>query len=209
MDDRLYFALSSYEMTRTDYNAQAIVTNQASETTGLEFEVRFLATESLSLTGAITQIEVVNLNTQENNGRFSFMGAEDLTNVSDPSLVYGGQVIGVVETSDKDGDHKAGIPEFSYSLSAMYDFQNGFATNVSLFHADSTPSGHSRSVELPAYTLVNAGVSYTAGPWSASLVGKNLTDEEYFRSNFPDLFGSQIVLPELPRHFIASAAYSF
>ena len=209
MDDRLYVALSGYEMTRTDYNAQAIVTNQASETTGMEFEVRFLATESLSLTGAITQIEVVNLNTQEGEGRFSFMGAEDLTNVSDPSLVYGGQVIGVVETADKDGDHKAGIPEFSYSLSAMYDFQNGIATNVSLFHADSTPSGHSRSVELPAYTLVNAGVSYTAGPWSASIVGKNLTDEEYFRSNFPDLFGSQIVLPELPRHFIASAAYSF
>ena len=208
-DDRLYFALSGYEMTRTDYNAQAIVTNQASETTGLEFEVRFLATESLSLTGAITQIEVVNLNTQEGNGRFSFMGAEDLSNVSDPSLLYGGQVIGVVETADKDGDHKAGVPEFSYSLSAMYDFQNGFATNVSVFHADSTPSGHSRSVDLPAYTLVNAGLSYTAGPWSASLVGKNLTDEEYFRSNFPDLFGSQIVLPELPRHFIASAAYSF
>lgn len=208
-EDRLYFALSGYEMKRTDSNAQAIVTNQTSETTGLEFELRFLATEKLSLTAAFSSIEVVNLNTEENGARFSFMGAEDLTNVSDPSLIYGGQIVGVVFSDEKDGANKAGIPEMSYSMSAMYDFQNGFTTYASLFHADSTPSGHSRSVTLPSYNLINAGVSYTKGAWSANLVGKNLTDEEYFRSNFPDLFGSTIVLPELPRHFVASASYSF
>ena len=26
----------------------------------------------------------------------------------------------------------------------------------------------------------------------------NVTDEEYFRANFPNLFGSVVVLPELP-----------
>ena len=70
-------------------------------------------------------------------------------------------------------------------------------------------SGFSAAVTLPAYTLVNAGLSYQAEDWSFNLTVKNLTDERYFRSNFPDLFGSQIVLPELPRHFNAKVTYSF
>ena len=45
--------------------------------------------------------------------------------------------------------------------------------------------------------------------WSVQLNGKNLTDERYFRSNFPNLFGSQVVLPELPRNFQARIAYKF
>jgi iron complex outermembrane receptor protein len=42
-----------------------------------------------------------------------------------------------------------------------------------------------------------------------SLSGKNITDEEYFRANFPNLFGGTIVLPELPRHFNARFQYKF
>jgi iron complex outermembrane receptor protein len=64
-------------------------------------------------------------------------------------------------------------------------------------------------VTLPAYTLVNAGVFYDAETWTASLSIKNLTDEDYFRANFPDLFGAQIVLPELPRHYQAKFSYKF
>lgn len=209
LEDSLFFAASYYEMKRTDANAQAIVTNQTSETEGYEFELRYLVNDNLSVTAAYTKIEVVNLNTQENGGRFSFIGAEDLVGIVDPSLVYGGQYVGVVFSDPVDGDHKAGIPEESFSLSALYDFKNGVTANVGYFHADATPSGHSRSVILPSYGLINAGVGYTTGPWSLSLVGKNLTDETYFRSNFADLFGSQIVLPELPRNYVASVEYSF
>jgi iron complex outermembrane receptor protein len=36
-----------------------------------------------------------------------------------------------------------------------------------------------------------------------------VTDERYFRSNFPNLFGSQVVLPELPRNFQARVSYKF
>ena len=74
---------------------------------------------------------------------------------------------------------------------------------------DEVASGYSAAVTLPAYTLVNAGLSYQAEDWSLNLTVKNLTDERYFRSNFPDLFGSQIVLPELPRHWNAKFTYSF
>jgi len=209
IDDELYFSLSVYEQERTDSNAQAIVTNQTSKTNGTEFELRYLATKSLALTATYTKIKVLNLNTEENGGRFSFFGAQDMTNVSDPSLVYGGQYVGIVPNAADDGAYKAGIPENTYALNASYDFLNGFATSVSFFHADSTPSGHSRSVILPAYDIINAGVSYSTRNWQFSFIVKNLTDETYFRSNFPDLFGSDIVLPELPRNYLASATFKF
>ncbi len=43
-----------------------------------------------------------------------------------------------------------------------------------------------------------------------SLQGKNLHGRErYFRSNFPDLFGDSVVLPELPRNYLLSATFKF
>ena len=72
-----------------------------------------------------------------------------------------------------------------------------------------TPSGFSGSVILPAYTLVNAGLIFETGNWVASATAKNLTDERYFRANFPNLFGGVVVLPELPRHFAARLQYQW
>ena len=137
---------------------------------------------------------------------------EDLTGLEDPSLVLGGNVIGlnlVGEGTSNPKAKKAGIPDNIYTLTATYDFQNGFASSVSIIDADEAPSGFSGSVMLPAYTLVNAGLSYQTEQWDINFTVKNLTDERYFRANFPDLFGSQIVLPELPRHFNVKFGYKF
>ena len=50
LEDQLYFALSYYEQERTDFSAQSITTNQATETKGTEVEVRWAATDALVLT---------------------------------------------------------------------------------------------------------------------------------------------------------------
>ncbi len=70
-------------------------------------------------------------------------------------------------------------------------------------------SGFAQSVRLPSYTLLNAGVYYETGRFKVGLQGKNLTNERYFRSNFPDLFGDSVVLPELPRNYFLSAGFKF
>ncbi|MBU2878476.1 TonB-dependent siderophore receptor [Aliiglaciecola lipolytica] len=215
LDDTLYFALSSYKQERSDFNAQAIVTNATTENKGTEFELRWVVNEQLVVTAGYTNMKVYNL-TAYNNGEggslFGFLGAEDLTSLSDPSLVFGGNPIGLTLIdvgASKEDARKQGIPENIYTATATYDFQNGFAINGSVIRADETYSSFSKSVELPAYTLVNAGVVYDADTWTASLSIKNLTDEKYYRANFPDLFGAQIVLPELPRHYQAKFSYKF
>jgi len=211
LDDSLYFALSVYEQERTDFSAQAIVTNSTTENEGTEFELRWVVNDNLVVGAGYTNSKVYNLTALELGEQFGFFGIEHLTNVTDASLLYGGSVIGnnLVDSTDKESARKQGIPENIYTLNATYDFQNGFAINTSIIRADSTFSDFSQTVTLPAYTLVNAGVFYDAETWTASLSIKNLTDEDYFRANFPDLFGAQIVLPELPRHYQAKFSYKF
>jgi iron complex outermembrane receptor protein len=212
LDDTLYFALSSFEQERTDFNTQNTVTNNTTNNKGTEFELRWVVNENLVVSAGYTNIKVINLTARENGNQFGFLGAEDLVNLSDPSLVFGGNVIGLNLIGDGFANtdaRKAGIPENIYTLTATYDFQNGYAANVSVVDVEEVASGFSASVMLPAYTLVNAGLSYQAEDWSVNLTVKNLTDERYFRSNFPDLFGSQIILPELPRHWNAKFSYKF
>ena len=204
LDDRLFVAVAHYEQERTDFSAQSSTTNESVKTTGTEFELRFLATEHLTISAALTEIEIVNLNSEENGSRFTFLGAEDLPNV-DLGAFYGGVINGVVSGEVE----KAGVPESSYSLTAHYTFLEKYALTASYFHADEVSSGYTGSVTLPSYDLFNLGVSYKGNKWDAALNFKNITNEKYYRSNFPNLFGSSVVLPEKPFSWEASVAYNF
>ena len=213
LEDSLYFALSVYEQERTDFSAQAIVTNSADLTEGIEAELRWVVNANLVLTAGWTNITVENLNAQAGEGapfpnaRFSFFGAEDFPLIADPSILYGGYVSGNIQSPAD--SRKAGIPENIYTFTATYSFNDNLAVSGSIIDVEDTTSGFSQSVQLPGYTLLNLGVVYETENWTFQLNGKNLTDERYFRANFPNLFGSQIVLPELPRNFQARVAYKF
>ncbi len=207
LDDTLYFALSYYQQERTDFSAQAIVTNQASKTEGTEFEVRWVATEQLLVTLGYSNIKVTNLNTKDDGFRFSFIGADDLPGIS-PDLLYGGALGGFI-SAEPSNAQRAGMPENIISATATYSFNNGVTVSGSIVDVDSVKAGFSNSVTLPSYTLFNMSLGYETESWVFSVTGKNLTDERYFRSNFPNLFGGVIVLPELPRNFQARIKYRF
>lgn len=208
-DDRLYFAVDAYKQERTDYSAQSITVNQAVETKGVEAEVRWAATDKLLLTANYTKTEVVNLTGVNDGTMFSFFGAEDLVNVTDKSLIFGGQPLGLIIINGKGDARRAGIPEDLYSGTATYKFDNGVSLSATAIHADSVYSGQSQSVKLPAYTVVDLGGSYETDNWLFRVTVKNAFDEDYFRANFTELFGSTIVLPEQPRSVMATAVYKF
>ena len=206
MNDSLYFAAAMYEQQRTDFSAQSIVTNQATDTRGAEFEARWVVSERLVMTLGYSNIEVVNLNTQETGSRFSFIGADDIPGIA-PEVFYGGALGGILVRPGAQGARRAGIPENIWSLTGTYDFRNGFAVSASAVDADAVHSSFSNSITLPGYMLLNAGAVFETEHWVVSATVKNLTDERYFRSNFPNLFGGVVVLPELPRHFQARVRY--
>ena len=206
LDGALYFAVAVYEQERTDYSAQNIVTNQATRTEGMEAELRWLVSDRLFATFAYSTIEVVNLSTLQAGGRFSFIGAEDVPGI-EPAALYGGALAGVVRREGPGGARRAGIPERIASLTCTYDFGGGMAASASVVDVAGTASGFSGTVKLPAYTLANAGVVLERERWRLAATAKNLTDERYFRANFPNLFGSVVVLPELPRHYALRIQY--
>jgi iron complex outermembrane recepter protein len=199
-----------YEQERTDFSAQSIVTNQSTLTEGIEFEMRWSVTDRLLMTAGWSNIEVVNLQTERSGSRFSFVGADDLPGVP-PEALYGGVVGGNLfpPGSRSSAARRAGMPENIFSVTGTYDFTDTFAGHFSVVYAEEVDSGFSQSVELPDYTLVNLGFVYQTQQWLFGVNIKNVTDEEYFRSNFPNLFGGTIVLPELPRHYAATLQYTF
>ena len=209
LDGSLYAALSVYKQTRTDHNVQSSVTNQSVETKGLEAEFRWAVDEHLLLTGAYTQTEVINLSYLDAGTAFSFFGIEDLRKVTNPALYLGGQPLGLVPIFTKGAARRAGIPKNVFSGTATYAFDNGLALAASATHVDSVWSGQSQVVRLPSYTLVDLSASYKKDNWLFRAVVKNATDATYFRANFTELFGSTVVLPEKPRSFQATIAYSF
>ena len=208
LDGSLYFALAVYEQERTDYSAQQTVTNQATRTQGAEFEVRWAVNDKVLVTFGQSRIEVVNLNTLESGARFSFIGADDVPGIPAAAL-YGGTLGGEVIRPGERGARRAGMPETIYSLTGTYDFGNGLAVTGSVVDVAEAHSGYSNSVLLPAYTLVNVGLGYERDAFSFSVIAKNVTDERYFRSNFPNLFGGVVVLPELPAHYVARIKYNW
>jgi iron complex outermembrane receptor protein len=211
LDNRLYLALDQFKQERVDYNAQDTVTNNTTQAKGYEFEARWVVTKYVTLTGAYTNLKVYNLGDLAAGSQFSFAGGSDLQGV-DPALLYGGVALSAPALTSKEDARKAGIPENMFSVYAMFSFDgmfSGFTGTLGMTNVDSVYSGISKHVKLPSYTLVNASVYYETKSWTLGVQGKNLTDEQYFRSNFPDLFGSSVVLPELPRSYMVSAAYKF
>jgi len=207
LDNRLYFAVSSYEMERTDFNAQSITVNQAVRTEGTEVEMRWAVTDQFLMTFGYSNVQALMLATIAAGSEFSFLGQADLPLI-DPTLLWGGQVGGLISVGPSKGV-RAGMPENIMSVTGTYDFGNGFAVSGSVIDVDAVASGQSFAVTLPAYKLVNLSLSYDADNWSMIVAAKNVTDERYFRANFPDLFGTTVVLPELPRHYQAKVSYRF
>lgn len=208
-DERLYASVAYFEQTRTNYSAQDQVSNSTTQSEGYEAEARLLITDDFTITAALTHLEITNLTALDGGTQFGFLGAGDLTGVSDPSLYYGYVMKGLTLVGNEEDAKKSGIPENMMSITGAYNFGDGYSITASAVHADSTYSGFSKAIKLPSYTLFNAGISYSTDTWAISLQGKNLTDERYFRANFPDLFGSAIVLPELPRSFVGKFTFKF
>ena len=202
----LYFAAARFRQERTDYNAQSIVTNQATRTDGVEFEMRWIPGPRLLFTLSYTNMEAINLNTLANGGRYSYIGAEDIPGIA-PEDFYGGALGGIVVRDGENAARRAGMPRNVLAVTGTYNFGNGVAISASAVDVDAVASGLSGSVTLPAYTLLNLGAVVDRGPWSFNVTARNITDERYFRANFPNLYGSAIALPELPRHYRAYLEY--
>lgn len=207
LNKKLYGAVSVYKQKRTQAGAESSLTNQILQSKGIEAEIRWSVDRHLLVTGAFTHLEVINLGALNAGSYFNYYGAGDFSSVN-PALTFGGSQFGLVTITGANAQ-RPGEPENVVSGTATYAFDNGIALSGDLSHVDATWLNYAHTVRLPAYWLLNLGVSYTKGPWMLRAGVKNANNARYFRAGGQDLFGADIVLPQMPRSWQATISYKF
>lgn len=204
LDGRLFMALAGYEQERVDINSNVAESNEALRTEGVEFELRYLATDKLALMATAANMQVYR--TGLDGALFTYLGAADYPQL-DPSLVFGGVISGVAAVPDN--VERGGIPENVYGLALSYAATDHVSASLSATHVDAVEPSPLGGLVLPSYELVNASLSYENDSFRASFYINNLLDEQYFRANLPGLYGNLTVLPEQPRSYFMTLAFKF
>ncbi len=112
------------------------------------------------------------------------------------------------------------MPDWTANLLAQYahDLDNGGSLNFradmaykgEIFFTDDEASASFDRLNASAYTLYNAGVSYTSPneKWELGVFGRNLSDKREIRGGFGvDAFGTTTVSFTEPRRFFVSLKY--
>lgn len=104
-----------------------------------------------------------------------------------------------------EGKRAANSPKFSATLWGMQRFDARWRGGVGVRHQAKSYASTTNAVELPSYTVLDAGLFHEHGPWSFDLNVRNLTDRRYYESSTNDLG----ILPAAPRSFQFTARYLF
>ncbi|MFV8816279.1 TonB-dependent siderophore receptor [Haliea sp. E17] len=204
LDGRLFLAGAYYDQERISFSSQNPVSNQAIKSEGYELEMRYVPFDKLSLIGTYSNQET--RVTTPGGVTFSYIGAADMPQI-DPSSLFGGIIGGNIYVGNE--PLRGGIPEVTWSLSASYKLLEQVKTNLSLTYVDSVASSVLGGIELPDYYLLNGSVVYDTDKFRFGVFLNNILDEDYYRGNFPSLYGNNAVLPELPFNWSAEIAYKF
>lgn len=203
-DERVFASVAYYEQERIAFDAQNPVNNQANEAEGVEVEIRAVLNDRFSFVATYSDLEVNVL--QESGVVFSYMGAANYPQI-DPATVFGG-ILG--------GNHfvgrstaRGGIPEVSWALSGTQKWTENFRTGFSFTSVDETASSVIGGIMLPDYEVLNLNATYETDVYRLSLYLGNVTDELYFRGNFPSLYGNNAVLPSVGRSWTAEFVRKF
>ena len=195
LDGRLQANLAVYDQKRIDYSALAD-SNLAVRGKGVEFDLRAVLSERLAVLFSATRSRIYR---EPLTSRFIFAPAA-ITGFA-PEDQYGGNPVTVLPAGERRFRQRGALPEYVISAGGSYRFGRGFGLNLTASRVGKAWSGVARTVRLPAYTLVNASVSWRHGPWRASLAVNNALDKLYFQGNFPQIFGDLVVLPRPPRNW--------
>ncbi len=119
-----------------------------------------------------------------------------------------------IDDVSKDGRSPQYSPKYQYNIGMNYMVTENWNFKTNLEGKGSYYFENIKDAKSDAYALVNASLEYTRGNWSATVWGRNLTDESYqtvgytFDNWFPE--GEQLYyLQGDPRTFGFTLAYEF
>ncbi len=215
---KLFASVALYEQERVGVSDGAVDTTVTStKGRGTELEVRWVPVKEFTLSLAANwQKTVYNPPlVLQPSGLFSVnagtqWGNPAITGVPGANS-YGGTVFSVVPAAlaSTDFHERAGVPDKVVSLTSSYQFAKHFTATLSATYQASVAADRFKSVILPSATVLNGSLTYHVGDWGFKVSVTNITDEWYYRSNFPDIFGGAVVLPMPERGYEFSASFKF
>jgi iron complex outermembrane receptor protein len=203
LNDRLFFSIASFRQARTgvsadDENALIFAYATATDTHGTSVEVKWVPLRNMLLSvyaiheetefdPNVGSMQIVDART---------LGFEDIVDAQGDvifpaeAFLYGGRARIQLPANMPQYKKKQGNPDTQLGLSASYRAQNGLGCATSANYFSSTCSGRLCTVRLPEALVVNAGIFYELGRWSAKLDVQNLFNERYFRARTGDTLGN-------------------
>jgi iron complex outermembrane receptor protein len=201
--ERLYAAVNYYEQENTSITPFTFE-NLGIRGEGWEAEIRAALADNLTITLSGTWADVF-FNPQ--GTRFIFSTPE--INGVDFRQIYGGS-FGTVLPDDPRFAGRQGTPDQVLSANILYTLPgSGLGFSASVTNVSEARSGVAQSITLPEYTVVGLGAFWNGDNWTAQVNIDNATDELFFTSLFPEIYGDALVSPSVGRSWRLRLARRF
>ncbi len=201
LDNRIYASFSLFKQKHSSYNSN----NGAIDyfrTKGAEIELRAAVSRKFSVTGAYTW-----QNPEQLNIPF-LLGIPPSALGLTPQQAYAGRFIGDASMFGIKAPVKvAGQPPVVMSVFATYSPKANFGVTLGTTYVDKVKAGHITPLLLPSYAVLRGSVYYTRGKYSATVAANNLTNSNYYTSQY--LFWDVFVKPSEMRTVSATVSYRF
>ncbi len=206
LNKTLVGSIDAYKQNRTQLTGLNTVT-QRTRSTGVEFEIRYLATQNLSLTlaGDSQHTEVLGPDAStEYIPAYAVCGANLACQLSSWGGAY--LVFNFSSLPGRGGDYSlSSIPHSVVSLYANYiSDEHGWGragATVGATYVSQTSGTIENAVSYPAYSLVNASAFYQRGAYEVMLNVDNLFDQLYFTPNSDPTYVNMTALPGVGREW--------
>lgn len=221
LKDRLFLSVAAYEQSRTAVREDddSVLGAEVSQTVtkGVETEIRYVATPTLSFSGYVLFQETT---FKFNRGGTILVDARTLGfqdvldssgNVVFPAeaFLYGGRAFLVLPQDVPEYEEVQGRPDPQIGFNAMYKGKNGWGATFSGNYFPSHYSGRLKLIELPSSLVLNLGISYSIGDWRIKGDIYNLTNERYFRARTGDTLSDALVSAMPERRYQLTITRSF
>jgi iron complex outermembrane recepter protein len=197
---RLFASAAYYEQEKTSFNNLS-GSFDFYESEGVELEMRYAPTKTISIIGTATFQETRILNTP------FFLGIPPATLGLDPALVYGGRFVGLGGILGIESPIISPTPEEVISLNATYTSPAGWGISLGGTYVSSFYSGYAQEILLPSYLLTRGALFYNTGDWSFRLNANNMFDEKYYNPQF--LFWDVFISPSVGPTFELTTTYNW
>ena len=117
------------------------------------------------------------------------------------AFMYGGRTRIVLPADMPAFATKQGNPRTQLGLSTQYQMHNGLGLTLSGNYFSSVCSGRLCAVELPAASVIDAGLFWDARDWHIKLDILNALDERYYRARTGDALGDALAQAMPARHW--------